>query len=158
MKPDHVHIEGAELKDVAFKINVPDLPPLSWNVTRIQRDADAGLFGKPLVIPTSVMPKLTNEMHANVDWFKVQAMIMNYAQWCADGKEPLEHIINKPSLHVMLRTGPKQLMRIPVDGNHRIMARILMGAADFQTFVVPSRLEEHYRIRTFINGVEVHDV
>lgn len=112
---------------------------VTWNVTRIQRDADAGRFGKPVVAPMSVLPPMSTLAKANVDWDKVAGMVQGYRA------SPHDSVLLKPSLQVMTMIG-ETLYRIPVDGNHRICARRVLGFPDFAFYAVPAALEASYRV------------
>lgn len=112
---------------------------VTWNVTRIQRDADAGKFGKPESVPVSILPPMSSLAKANVDWVKVHAMVQQYTDGVPDP------VVLKPSLQVMVSIGD-MLYRIPVDGNHRICARRLLGMPDFAFYAVPPAMERRYRV------------
>lgn len=112
---------------------------ITWNVTRIQRDTDAGRFGKPETQPVSILPPMSSLANANVDWDKVAAMVAGYRT------DPERSVLQKPSLQVAVAIG-ETLYRIPIDGNHRICARRLVGLPDFAFYTVPSTMERHYRV------------
>lgn len=147
--PTVLEVRGADLSDTSFTLGVPHFPAVTWNVTRIQRDADAGKFGKPVRILREEMPALGPNEQANIDWPKVSAIVN---KWAANPEDPE---IYKPVLSVLFVIGDGVVTRVPVDGNHRILARFLMGADSYESFVVPHQIEADYRIRFFENGVEV---
>lgn len=109
-----------------------------WNVTRIQRDADFGMFGPPIRRPLHLIPPMHDAERANVTMQKVGAMLL------------LPAIVDKPILTVQ-----HGLVRRIVDGNHRICARQLLSLIDFETYVVPPEVEGNYRVRCFEDGKEV---
>jgi hypothetical protein len=155
MNIDGIDIVGAEQGDVTFTLNMPPLPNITWNVTRIQRDADAGKFGKPIRIARSEMPPLGPRERENVDWDKVRGMVLATADQYVNGVPIERTFLEKPVLHVLLRGFGHHTIRLPVDGNHRILARFIAGADDFYSYVVPAEQEADYRIRFYKNGMEV---
>lgn len=112
---------------------------ITWNVTRIQRDADAGRFGPPETQPVSILPPMSSLANANVDWDKVAAMVAGYRA------DPERSILKKPSLQVAVAIR-ETLYRLPIDGNHRICARRLVGLPDFAFYTVPPGMELRYRV------------
>ena len=137
--PVHV-ISGVSIGDTVFTTDPAIFGiDVTWNVTRIQRDADAGKFGKPETVPVSALPPMSSLANANIDWVKVHAMIQQYNDGVPDA------IVLKPSLQVMVPIG-KLFYRIPVDGNHRICARRVLGMTDFAFYCVPASLERRYRV------------
>lgn len=137
--PVHI-ISGCSIGDVVFSTDPAIFGiEVTWNVTRIQRDADAGRFGKPETQPVSVLPPMSSLATANVDWGKVAAMVTGYHA------DPARSVLVKPSLQVAVFVG-ERLYRIPVDGNHRICARRILGMPDFPFYTVPPAVESHYRV------------
>lgn len=106
-----------------------------WNVTRIRRDAERGLFGPTIRRPMTTLPVPTPAHTANIDWRKV----LDFA------KRP--GVLAIPIL--CLDCGEH---RHVVDGNCRIAARQLAGLADFETFIVPDEIEYRYRVVVLIDG------
>lgn len=149
-----IEILGAGVDDDVFTTEVPGLPVISWNVTRMQAAADAGKFGPPITIRRVDMPELGPAEIANIDWFKVTDMVRAYNAMRLGGTEPKDTFLFKPTLSVMLRH-QQLLVRLPVDGNHRILARFMLGADDFQSYVVPLEQEIDYRVRVYMEGVEI---
>jgi hypothetical protein len=111
---------------------------MTWNITRIQRDADRGLFGPTIKRPMSVLPSVTAAHTANIDWHKV----LRFAQ--------MPEVLNRPVLCLDYNGG-----RHIVDGNCRICARQRLGLPDFETYIVPSEAERRYRVVVFADGKEV---
>jgi len=115
---------------------------IMWNITRMMRDALNGAFGAPINRPLSVIPAMEAANTANIDWHKVRA-------FCS-----LPFVLGLPILTVEHDAGPLTVRRI-VDGNHRICARQRAGLFDFDTYLIPSRLEKNYRVRFYEDGVEI---
>lgn len=115
---------------------------VTWNVTRIERDARDGAFGKQISVPMSILAPLTREMAANIDWSKVEKMLGAHLQ------RPNESPLDIPILQVAVNLPDGRIMRIPIDGNHRICARRIAGYPDFKCYVVPPKLEGLYRVVT----------
>lgn len=135
-----IRIHGAAMTDTMFTTDVAIFgAEISWNVTRIQRDADAGMFGEPTIIAMSQLPPMSSLADANVDWEKVSSMIR------AHDLNPASSAVSKPALQVMVHARDT-LYRIPVDGNHRICARRIIGYPTFSSYVVPEDIERDYRI------------
>lgn len=133
-------ISGVSIGDQVFSTDPAIFGiDITWNVTRIQRDADAGRFGPPETAPMSVLPPMSSLANANVDWQKVASMIEKYKA------SPKDSVLLKPSLQVMVFVG-ETLYRIPVDGNHRICARRVVGLPDFSFYTVPVAMESRYRV------------
>lgn len=129
-------IRGASLGDTAFTLQAAGWPEIDWNVTRIERDAWRGVFGLPQKIAMHTLPAMNDGNRANVDWDKVGQIIMGP-----------DEVLDRPLLSVLLtRRGDPHTYRFPVDGNHRLAARMATRLDHFHTFVVPPHLELHYRI------------
>lgn len=137
--PIHV-IGGVSIGDDVFTTD-PAIygVDITWNVTRIQRDADAGRLGRPETLPMSALPPMSSLATANVDWDKIAGMVAGYRT------DPAQSVLRKPSLQVMVTIG-ETLYRFPVDGNHRICARRLVGLPDFAFYTVPASIEARYRV------------
>lgn len=139
-------ISGCSIGDYVFTTDPAIFgAEITWNVTRIQRDADAGKFGLAETQPMSVLPPMSALANANVDWDKVASMLQQYRT------SPVGSVLLKPSLQVMVTIG-KTLYRIPVDGNHRICARRLAGLSDFAFYTVPPEAESRYRVGFLSRG------
>lgn len=127
--------------DVVFDLDAAYVGfPITWNVTRIQRDALTRAFGELVSVPMANLPPLGPEERARIDWHKVEAMLGAHLH------KPDESPLEIPVLQVALRRPDGVTMRIPVDGNHRICARKIAGEADFKCYVVPPELEPLYRV------------
>ena len=116
---------------------------LTWNISRIRRDAEAGFFGPPIRKPMSELPIMSPEEAANIDWARVDAL----------SHRP--ELLDRPALYVERVRDGRHGYRYCVDGNHTVCARRKLGLADFATYVVPSDREENYRVRCFVDGREV---
>jgi hypothetical protein len=117
---------------------------ICWNTTRIQHDADAGVFGPPIKRAFKTWPDMTPAERANIDWQKVAAFARS------------SEIMAKPGLAVDLDAGMETHRHI-VEGNHRICARELRGLPFFELYVVPRQLEQQYRVTLRDgNGKPVH--
>lgn len=133
-------IHGAELGDDSFTTDRAVFGvEVSWNATRIARAAAAGAFGPPERVSMHLMPDLPPAAIANIDWTKV------FGQMAAHVEAPTTSPLAVPVLQVIVQL-PSCLCRIPVDGNHRIMARRMLGMQYFESYVVPKELEGNYRI------------
>lgn len=135
-----IRITGCSIGDDVYTTDAAIFgEEITWNITRIQRDADAGLFGEPTIVPMAALPPMTDAMRANVDWQKVRGMIG------AHQIDPMKSVLGKPALQVIVDFRGT-LYRISVDGNHRICARRMVGYGTFASFVVPIEIEGRYRV------------
>lgn len=55
-------------------------------------------------------------------------------------------LIDVPTLAILVRHEGR-LHMLPVDGNHRMKAREIMGFKTFSRFVVPEEIECEYRVQ-----------
>lgn len=139
MKPSTIVMSGASLADTCFVLDRRICgEEICWNVTRIERAAKAGAFGKPWRIPMANLPPTTDEDRANVDWKKV----LLFAEWPAVMSIPIISIGAKEPGHIFCF----------IDGNHRLFARMERKLLDFETWVVPHDVERRYRITTTTGG------
>lgn len=130
-------IRGANIEDTVFTSDAGILGfEVTWNVTRIQRDADAGRFGMAQTIPMSVFPPMNDAMRSNIDWSKVKRIALD------------DEALAAPILMVCMLNPENDgaVIRVPVDGNHRLCARRLRGFDDFYAHIVTPRLEPGYRV------------
>lgn len=109
-----------------------------WNITRIQRDANFGMFGPPIRRPCDVVPEMTDAERLNIDFDKVSKFMF------------LADVYMKPILTVQ-----HGIVRRIVDGNHRLCARKRLGLTTFETYIVPPDVEKNYRVRCYVDGKEV---
>lgn len=139
MKGPEIHIAGADTGDLIFSTSLPDVPEITWNITRMQRAALLGFFGPPKRVAMTELPPLTDQARANIKWKKVRKMVKGYR------KGPGRVTLEMPALMVLFRSGGL-LRRAPVDGNHRITARRELGLPDFICHEVPADMEGHFRV------------
>lgn len=131
-----VHIFGAGITDEVFDLELPGLT-ITWNVTKINEAAAAGLFGPPIELPLSYFPPMTEANWENIDRKKVSEIIR------AGDKAIDEPVVN------LLFMRNDQLHGMIVDGNHRLTARLVLGLESVSSYEVPPELERSYRV-TFL--------
>jgi hypothetical protein len=137
-------IEGATMNDTCFTLDSRITgEEITWNVSKIQRDADAGVFGRPCKVAMKCLPKATAEDDANIDWDKVIELIANGET--ATGSKALEQPV--------LAIGSEEGIFCFVDGNHRLAARYKLGLKDFSVYIVPHWCEAAYRVH-FSHSIE----
>lgn len=135
-----LRIFGASLFDVSFELDFPGLPKIIWNVTRLQKDAELGKFGKPKRALISQLPPLDEDSWSKLDQEKVLGIIAK--------NDPT--VINSPIISVIFED--KGIFHsMIVDGNHRFSARSLLGKRTFRRYEIPPELESNYRV-TMIEG------
>jgi hypothetical protein len=144
-----INLLGCALTDTQFTLD-PAIwgEEVSWNVTRIQRDACEGAFGPPEVVPMSLLPPMTREHSKNIEWERVHRLLLAHASRTGLSKSGVvvgETPLDIPVLQVLF-VHRGDLHRLPIDGNHRITARQFLGMQDFRSFIVPEELEGRYRI------------
>jgi len=128
-------LHGCSLSDSVFTTDKAIFGvEICWNITRIQRDADSGMFGPPVSVPMSALPPMSSLHDANVDMDKVAGMLSTKPD-----------VLQNPVLQVLVDVNGTTY-RIPVDGNHRILARRMAGYSFFESYVVPIELEGRYRV------------
>lgn len=152
--PSVIVLEGASLTDVCCHIDAPGLPDITYNVSRLEHDAFNGRFGAPeegyfdqLTAPSPDWDEWSGLDRAKVSQFV--GSLGNLSVSCRDWRQPshkcLLRIIDIPIIAVAIFEDVPRIL--PVDGNHRMMARQLRGYKNFWRFVVPLELEGNYRIR-----------
>jgi hypothetical protein len=155
---DTIIISGAAITDTCFEVSLPGLE-IAWNVTRIEHDAFRGRFGPPENLPFIALAGWTDpnrDKYQNVDKEKVwrfarSEAVVSRPYWKSGGLLMTNYpILNIPTIAVMLKTGDETAMVIPIDGNHRMVAREIAGFDTFPRFVVPPELEGEYRIRVTV--------
>lgn len=151
-------ISGASVFDTTFSIqNDPNgLPDMTWNITRIERDAFLGRFGAPERIKFSELLKWEHEgdKWCNVDREKVYRFMnqpnthVRRPDWSMKGVAERDYLLLElPAIAMTLQPASGPWLQFPIDGNHRMLAREELGLADYERFVVPAKLEGEYRIR-----------
>lgn len=144
-------IRGANAFDVTCHLNTEGLAGVTYNVTRITRDAISGRFGAPHADFVDQLETLKPEDEwRNLDRAKVYHMV---AQHTSGVKVPNHFrpgttcsILDIPLLAVETRVHGIILARAPVDGNHRLKGRMLLGMKTLARYVVPETMERMYRV------------
>jgi hypothetical protein len=145
---------GACLTDESFTLEAPGYPEIVWNATRLEHDAFHGCFGEPLEQRFDQLhdygPDYDTWQHLDrnkVSWFTDNAnRIVSKPDWRTKGLTTTSYkLIDIPGVTVAL-SQEDGLHGIPVDGNHRMKAREVMGLPTFHRFIVPPELEWRYRI------------
>jgi hypothetical protein len=125
-----VRIFGASLLDDYFTLTTPGLEEITWNVTKLQKAAEAGAFGDAIEMPMAIMPAprydLGNLERDKVDAFKYRP-----------------DILERPA--IAIASAPERLLCF-CDGQHRLTARYELKLETFLTFVVPETVERQFRI------------
>lgn len=135
-------ITGANMSDDVFTTDSRIFGiEISWNVTKLRRAAEVGAFGGPRRFPMSILPPLSDEARGNIDWPKVHGLIERYGK---DGK--CSGPLAEAAICVCVAIGDETEYRIPVDGNHRMMAWREMGFDHWTSYVVPSSTEASFRV------------
>ena len=118
--------------DVVFTLETVD-PLITWNVTKLQRAADAGMFGAPIKISTRNIPApnwaLGGLSRERVDFIK-EDMSLLYRPVIAVGNPP----------------GSRAEILCFVDGQHRVTARLELSLSYVRSFVVPHDVERRFRV------------
>lgn len=115
---------------------------ITWNVDAIKAAIVRGDFGRPKRHRMRILPPMSEEERANIDWEKVGGLMLDYRR--SDRKTAAVRI---PAIQVIFQQhGEDFLRRVFVDGNHRVTARRELGMDEFASYVVPPELERLYRI------------
>jgi hypothetical protein len=148
-------IEGTSLLDTSFTLEAPGMPEITWNVTRLEYDAFHGRFGEPQVQRFDGLydygPGYDKWRHLDrgkvVTFMQFAARPCTKPSWTTRGQLRSLRLLDIPCIAVILPTQVAGVFNaITVDGNHRMMARELLGLPDFSRFVVPPELEGEYRV------------
>lgn len=126
-------ITGVALTDTVFTITLYTGEVVTWNVTRLQRAADAGEFGPPRYARTCDLPPAEWSEWGGLDRAKVDAIKANPAA------------LNKPAIAIA-SPRPEYFINCFADGQHRITARQEMGLAEVAFYLVPVALERSFRV------------
>lgn len=130
-----VYINGCSISDLAFTLDARFTgEEITWNVTKLKRDAAAGIFGDPSRLPMHLIPPMTDADKANIDWKKVAL----FAE--------CPNILVEPVISIGSPTG----ILCFVDGSHRLVARQQRGFPSFDTYIVPHDIERRYRITEMV--------
>lgn len=133
-------IIGGSPTDQCFTLEAVT-PNITWNVTRLRRDALSNLFGPPVSIPTESVPPPNwqngNLLRDRVDWIKAHP-----------------EILNEPSIAIAEAPGSARPVLCICDGNHRVTARQELGLPQVSFYLVPHEMEKSYRITILLDGKE----
>lgn len=148
-----LQIFGAGVFDACFELDLPGLPKIVWNSSKLEADCFKGKFGPPTKIKMSDLPPMDAASWANVDIPKVQRIVLNAGKiisvpdWDNDGESTRKRrLIDMPAIAVIFEHDGIH-HAIFVDGNHRLAARTLLGLEYLERFEVPPELEGEYRIQ-----------
>ena len=143
------------VKIVTFSLDVPGLPSIVWNISHMEYDAFRGRFGAPGEGLFSELAQWDNpeDYWRHVDKAKVTQFIRlanvpaTKPDWATRGEgKVLYRLIDIPTITVIVAFPGKPRHAFPVDGNHRMLARMQLGCPTFPRFMVPSELEGEYRL------------
>jgi hypothetical protein len=142
-------IEGADITDTSFTLDVEGFPELIWNITRMERDAFAGKFGEPhdtYFKDVAMGGAPANDPWKHLSQWRVRQIIKGANVPVMRGNRKYR-LVELPGIAVMIpHPNGINTCVVPVDGNHRGKARELMGFPSFLQFVVPLGMEEQYRV------------
>lgn len=126
-----VYVNGCSIADTVFTLNASVTgEEITWNVTKLKRDAAAGVFGDTTRLPMYLLPPMKEEHKANIDWQKVAL----FAE--------LPSVLVEPVIAIGSLTG---ILCFP-DGSHRLVARQQRSFPSFETYIVPHDIEHLYRV------------
>lgn len=129
-------IEGAKLTDDIFEITLESGEYVVWNVTKLQRAAEAGAFGTPRYAPTADLPPTRWENWDATDRAKVDAI------------KKLQWVLDEPAIAIET-DHPGHLICCFADGQHRITARQELGLKEIIFYIVPVSMERQFRVTGF---------
>jgi hypothetical protein len=135
-------LTGGSPTDQCFTLTTQWGEEITWNITRIAADAEAGKFGAPRYASVADLPPADwsnwgASDRATVDWFKTKGNI----------EEPCI-AIGSPN--------PNYAMLCFADGQHRATARQELGLAEIGFYLVPWDAQEAYRVT--VEEVDVPDL
>lgn len=126
-------IIGGAVTDTCFSI-VSRGEEITWNVTRLNRDAREGRFGRVVHHPMTAVPK-SDWSKGNLDREKVDAI----------KRDP--RALAEPSIAIQaIDANGKPTIRCFADGQHRITARQELGMLEITYYLVPVNREHEYRV------------
>lgn len=129
-----IKIVGCDITDTVFEITLLTGEEVVWNVSRLQRAAQAGAFGAVRYAPTSDLLPPCWEEWSGLDRAKVDAIKRNQAA------------LAEPAIAIA-SPNPAFAILCFADGQHRITARQELGLSEVSFYLVPQPLERCYRIR-----------
>ena len=127
-------VTGARLSDQVFTITLMTGETVTWNVTKLNAAARAGMFGAVRYAATIDLPPARWDAwdatdRATVDWIKTHPEVL---------EEPAIGIAAPPEVDFAISCF--------ADGQHRITARQELGLAEIAFWLVPTELERRFRI------------
>lgn len=125
-------VSNCDPGDMSFDIELGG-EEITWNVTRLLREAEAGGFGPPALLRTDTL-KPSDWSKGNLDRAKVDAIKRSPAA------------LDRPAVLIQNPPGSAYEFACFCDGQHRIAARMELGLADCSAFVVPWDRERDFRI------------
>jgi len=138
-----------------FTLDVPGLPAIIWNISAMEHDAFRGRFGAPVEGRFSELQQYDNpeDYWRHVDKTKVLKFIRLAnvpcikREWQSQGvRKTTYRLIDIPTITAIIHVPGKPDHAFPVDGNHRMLARMQLKYPTFPRFVVPPELEGEYRL------------
>lgn len=146
-------VEGI-VKVTTFTLDSPGYPKIIWDVGRMEYDAFHGRFGAPEEGQFDRLAQWENpeDNWRHVDKDKVLKFIRlghvpcSKPDWERPGGRREYRLIDIPTITVIVNVPGKPLTAFPVDGNHRMLARMQLHYPTFPRFVVPPELEGGYRL------------
>ena len=144
-----------KVKLVTFTLDVPGFPHIVWNISQIEHDAFRGRFGAP---EEGVFAELQQWDNPEDYWRHVEKpKVLNFIRlahvpakkpdWETKGATKREYrLIDIPTITLITPRADGVYHAFPVDGNHRMLARIQLRYKTFPRFTVPASLEREYRL------------
>jgi len=124
-----VDLINNKLTDDCFTLEVVE-PNITWNISRIRRDAESGKFGPPGIFDMRGVPAPNYEC-GNLDLRKIEAFK------------------TKPAILAIPVIGigdPRGGVLCIADGQHRLTSRWELALPDFSMYIVPHEIEKKYRL------------
>ena len=124
---------GALLTDDIFTITLHTGETVTWNVTKLNAAATAGVFGLPRYAATSDLPPT------------------NWSEWDASDRETVEYIktdqraLDEPAIAIA-SPDPAFALSCFADGQHRVTARQELGLPEISFYLVPLEMERTFRV------------
>ena len=141
-----------------FTLDVPGLPHIVWDVGLMENDAFHGRFGAPEEGSFEQLAKWSNpeDYWRHVDKTKVLKFIrlahvkVIKPEWQSQGVRKTTYcLLDIPTITAIIHVPGKPDHAFPVDGNHRMLARMQLKKPTYPRFVVPPELEGEYRIDVY---------
>lgn len=132
-EPVIIRVQGANLTDQVFTITLRTGEVVTWNVTKLEAAAKAGVFGLPRYLPTADLPP--------ADW----------TNWDAEDRAKVDYLkhdlvtLNEPAI-VIESENPDFLFSCFADGQHRVTARQELKMRECAVYVVPLTMERAFRV------------